>query len=82
MQLSCALVTNSACTYDLIAFASACFLHRLGHRVQQDEFLPRKVEEFRGRISVPADAVVRSCRGWGAIRQGRRGHKQLSQQHR
>ncbi|GAX75806.1 hypothetical protein CEUSTIGMA_g3249.t1 [Chlamydomonas eustigma] len=31
---------------------------RLGHRVQQDELLPRKVEEFKGRISVPADAVI------------------------
>mmetsp|Transcript_4294 Transcript_4294/g.9316 ORF Transcript_4294/g.9316 Transcript_4294/m.9316 type:complete len:473 (+) Transcript_4294:148-1566(+) len=31
---------------------------RLGHRVQKDEFAPKKVEEFKGRISVPADAVV------------------------
>eukprot|EP00798_Chlamydomonas_sp_ICE-L_P030066 gene30066-35035_t len=31
---------------------------RLGHRVQKDEFAPKKVEEFRGRITVPPDAIV------------------------
>ncbi len=32
---------------------------RLGHRVQQDEFTPRKIEEpFKGRVSVPVDSIV------------------------
>jgi hypothetical protein len=31
---------------------------RLGHKVQKDEFKPKPLEEFRGRISVAADAQV------------------------
>ncbi len=32
---------------------------RLGHNVQQDEFKPRVLTALQGRITVPADAVVR-----------------------
>lgn len=31
---------------------------KLGHKVQQDEFAPRQVESFRGRIMVQPDGVV------------------------
>lgn len=31
---------------------------RLGHKVQQDEFLPRKVETLTGRLAVPDRALV------------------------
>lgn len=33
---------------------------KLGHKVQQDEHKPRLIEAFKGRMSVPADAVVRA----------------------
>ncbi|KAG1659452.1 hypothetical protein FOA52_007922 [Chlamydomonas sp. UWO 241] len=31
---------------------------RLGHRVQKDEVVPTKIEDFKGRISVPANAII------------------------
>mmetsp|Transcript_24918 Transcript_24918/g.73686 ORF Transcript_24918/g.73686 Transcript_24918/m.73686 type:complete len:462 (-) Transcript_24918:861-2246(-) len=31
---------------------------RLGHRVQQDEMEPRKLEDFKGRVSVPPNAII------------------------
>ncbi|KAJ9516765.1 hypothetical protein QJQ45_027175, partial [Haematococcus lacustris] len=60
-------VTRVACgTNHSIAVddAGACYTWgnggygRLGHKVQKDEFAPKKVETFMGRLSVPPDAVI------------------------
>mmetsp|Transcript_6849 Transcript_6849/g.11673 ORF Transcript_6849/g.11673 Transcript_6849/m.11673 type:complete len:475 (-) Transcript_6849:559-1983(-) len=66
-SLSDKTITRVACGVNhtiVVDDAGSCYTFgsggygRLGHKVQQDEKAPRRVEEFKGRITIPADSLV------------------------
>ena len=50
---------------------------RLGHNVQKDEFSPRQIETFTGRMPVDEASIVRPC----ALQSHHLRHSDMSTRH-